>query len=240
MARDVASGSPHRWQPALRTWLNAVMLALITAPTVAAQDLAEIQAKRVADSVRTVELVQQLRAIEERNRTFKFGLSVGWRHILGERSTFYRDAVLNPADSTVQVDSIDAGDVVLSAVVVAYPWKMPDAATDAGCCGVGTWLWRLGFIANVDLASFGSDQVVGFNHSIEGGGGVAWRLASDFSAAFTVERVFSRRLREYVKPGQKLPVPPQGQVEAFGRTNDVYFRNDNLTALSLKFVYFLR
>lgn len=194
-------------------------------------------ARAIADSVRIARIARAERDARERNKTFKFGVSLGWRHRIGHREDFYRDAVLNPADSTVQVDTIDSGDVVVSAVMVAYPWKQPGPDGCKVRCGN---LWRLGFVANVDLASFAGDETTTFNESIQGGGGLAWRLGDDFSLAMTIERVFSRRLRSYVKPGEKLPVAPGATAEPFARDSDTWFRDDNLTAFSAKFVYFFK
>lgn len=210
-----------------RGWLvGAVMAMGVVARTGRAQDSAQVD-----------RILRLQKALDEKNRTLKLGVSLGWRHLISERASFYRDAALNPADSTVHVEKIDQGDVLFSAVAVAYPWKRPATPT---CCGRGPQLWRLGFIANIDLAHFANEDLTVFNRSIEGGGGLAWRLADDFSLALTLERVVSRRLRNFVEDGKKLPVGKDTAPGSFTRDNDTYFRNDNLTAASFKFVYFLR
>lgn len=189
------------------------------------------------DSAKVAAIVAQERELAEQGKAFKFGLSLGYRHLQGSGTSFFRDATLNPADSTVEVEKIDLGAMVLSGVVVAYPWKRPTMSEPS-------WrarnAWRVGFIANFDLASFANAEVSTFNKSIEGGGGLAVRMSDDFSLALTFERVLSRRLWAFVKPGAKLPVAPGAPPGSFNRDNDLYFRNDNLSAVSVKFVYFIR
>ncbi len=87
------------------------------------------------------------------------------------------------------------------------------------------------------LASFNPDNVSVFNKSLEGGIGVAVRLAQDFGLAGTYERVFSRRLRKFVVEGQQLSV--DGKVlTTIDETDDRFFVDDNLSATSFKFIYF--
>jgi hypothetical protein len=188
------------------------------------------------DTASSLSLAKRLREQETRNRTFKFGLSVGWRHVVSDTDELYRNAVLTLDSMKVQAERIDRGDVVLSGVVVAFPGKPP--AEGEACCRGVPGLWRIGFIANIDLASFANDELKTFNKSIEGGFGVALRLGDDFSLALTLERVLSRKLRSYIENGKQIP----GLTDAstFTKDNDTFFANDNLTAFSVKFVYFLR
>lgn len=214
-------------------------LSLWLAAVVFVSDAAVVSAQAVAAPVQpTVEqqasaLAEKLKAIEERDKTFRFGLSVGWRHIISSDSALRRDAAIEPATGKVVVDKVDQGDVVLSAVAVAFPWKK---ALEQKASGP----WRLGFIANVDLASFGSESMGGFNKSIEGGGGLALKLSDGFSLAMTIERVFSRQLKSFVKTGEPLKDAEGKAVTTLVKSDDRFFKNDNITALSLKFVYFIR
>jgi hypothetical protein len=192
---------------------------------------------QVIDSATVSKVLEAQKQLAEQGKSFKFGLSLGYRRLIGSPSSFVRDAVLNPADSTVQVDTIDHGAMILSGVVVAFPWKR--AARGAPPARHPN-AWRIGFLANINLASFANAEISTFNRSIEGGGGLALRMSDDFALALTFERVFSRRLWSFVEAGKKLPHGPNAAAGSFKRDDDTYFRNDNLSALSAKFVYFFR
>jgi hypothetical protein len=214
---------------------------------------------RQAEQLRQEGLRARLDSIEKASRTFKLGLSLGWRHLLARGEDAVRDATIDPATNAVRVDEIDNGAVVLSGIMTAYPWKRAAATEEASAGGAvpgavatressaperprswfGRNAWRVGFLANVNLAAFGAENVTTFNESIEGGIGLAYRLSDDFSWGFTVERVFSRRLRDFVKSGTVLVVDGE-TVTALDRTDGRFFRDDNLTALSFKFLYYLR
>ena len=77
-----------------------------------------------------------------------------------------------------------------------------------------------------------------FNKGIEGGLGVGLNLTDHFSVTFTFERLFNRRLRDYVLALENKKVIINGKplTELNPEDNDI-FRNDNLTAISFKFVY---
>ena len=64
-------------------------------------------------------------------------------------------------------------------------------------------------------------------------------MDDDFSLGLTVERVFSRRLRRFVTQGTPLVVAGD-TLTSLDRTDDRFFRDDNLTAVSFKFLYFIR
>lgn len=193
----------------------------------------------LADSLATrVQAILARRdTIEKVSKTFRFGLSVGWRHLLAGDADIVRHATINPADTTVAIDNIDKGSLLLSGVVVAFPWTKGD---DPTCCGKRTNLWRLGFIANIDIATFGGESTASFNKSIEGGLGLTYKLATDFAFAVTFERVFSRRLLSFVKEGDKLRGLDGTTVTRLSVDDNTYFRDDNFSALSFKFVYFIR
>ncbi len=186
-----------------------------------------------SDSARIAQILRIRDSIEKESKTFHFGLSLGWRHIIARPSDFYRDAVIDPTTNLVAVDTIDQGDVVLSGTLAAYPFWRHSAK------GQRTTKHPFGFLANINIASFNSDNLSAFNKSIEGGGGVAWRLADDFALALTLERLFSRRLRSFVLPGQMLLVKGD-TITSLSRDDGRFFRDDNLTAASFKFVYSIR
>ena len=173
----------------------------------------------------------------KRLKSVKVGLSLGIRIITDVNDVNFRSPSINPADSTLSIDGIDPTDIILSGVVVVFPWhrtsKRGADSTAKSHCG---WCW-LGFVANITLASFNPDNVSVFNRSVEGGIGLGVRLADDFALAATYERVFSRRLRSFVKDGQQLVA--DGQVAtSIDESDNRFFIDDNLSALSFKFIYF--
>jgi len=186
----------------------------------------------VPDADRIAARVLALQDSLKATRTYRFGLSVGWRAFVGG-DRFVTSPAINPADSTVRIDRTDESDVVLSGVVTAFPFAAEGGTRSFFACG---WC-GLGFVANLNLASFSAESVTSFNQSIEGGIGLATAMSNDFSLALTVERGFKRRLRDFVKVGEKLEV--DGEVlTSLSRDDDRFFVDDNRTAISLKFVFF--
>jgi hypothetical protein len=123
---------------------------------------------------------------------------------------------------------------------LGFPWRLPVLeATAKTRCERPSGIWRLGFIANLKLAEFGgADAGLNvFNRSVEGGLGSAWRASEDFALALTYERVLSRQLRSFAIPGDAPPVGRDGAKPDFAPSNNQYFYDDNLSAVSLKFVF---
>jgi hypothetical protein len=187
-------------------------------------------------------------SLQKVNRTLQFGLSIGIRMITDLDDVNIRNVVISPIDTTLRVDKRDPTDVVLSGVISVYPWKKREATRisvntsdttkrdttvtyKCGACG-------LGFVANINLASFNADNIATFNRSIEGGIGLAWRLTDDFALAATYERVFSRRIRDFVLPGQRIIVDGKA-LTAITEDDNRFFVDDNLNAVSVKFVYII-
>lgn len=196
---------------------------------------ATVATPAVATAEQLAALHKQIEEYEKNNRVFKWGLSIGWRNLLGDENSLYRNAVLQAGSDTVRAEKIDRGALVLSGALVAFPWKLPIER--------GAKVPRkahLGFIANIAFATFGEDNITTFNQSIEGGLGVAYRMSTDFALAVTAERVFSRRLRSHIRNNKPLPPLPAGEERDFSRENEQYFYDDNLSAWSFKFLYFFR
>ena len=184
------------------------------------------------DSASIARILKLRDQIEEQSKTFHFGLSLGWRHILSSTGTVYRDVVIDPMTDKVEVDPIDNGDFVLSGIVTAFPF-------DEKARFVAIPVHNLGFLANVNIASFSSDNLATFNKSMEGGFGLAWRMKNDFAIGLTIERMFSRSLRDFVKPGQVLVVG-KDTLTSISKDDGRFFKDDNLTDISFKFLYFLK
>lgn len=188
--------------------------------------------------------------IEKNSATFRFGLSLGWRHIMAKDASLMQDVAVDPVTGHVVPERIDRGALVLSGVVTAFPWRN-DALSKAAKGGTNTppvrgplggalAPWRLGFLANINVASFTQDNISVFNKSVEGGLGVAYKMNEDFSLALTVERVFGRSLRSFVVPNTELRDADGTRVTELASTDDRYFKDDNLSAWSVKFVYFFK
>jgi hypothetical protein len=197
------------------------------AATLAASSLGAQDTTANADSIRVARILAFRDSLSKQSKTLRLGLSVGWRHILKSTGSLRRDAVVDPQTKNVSVDSVDQGDVVLSGVMTAFPWQRSDH-----------WIAPLGFLANINLASFGSEGLSTFNKSIEGGGGLAWKFSDDFALGLTLERVFSRTLRSWVEVGKPIVIDDK-TVESISKDDGRFFRDDNFSALSIKFLYFL-
>ena len=236
MGRSVAS-----WFQAL----SGVFLAgcALTEPLAAQADTPEVsQAEKDTAAAITKSILATRDSLSKANKTLQFGLSVGIRQITDLTDVNIRNVVISPIDTTLRVDKKDPTDVVLSGVIQVFPWKKRvdtvishgDTTVRVRCmvkCGIG-------FLVNINLASFNTDNISTFNRSIEGGVGLAWRLTDDFALAFTYERVFSRRIRDFVTAGQKIPVDGK-PLTAITEDDNRFFVDDNLNAVSFKFVYIL-
>lgn len=238
----------RRWNDALprghgrrlrRTWSALLLLcaaALSHAPTASAQETTEQKLAR--------------ETLEKNNSTFRFGLSVGWRRVVGPSSALLQDVALDPATGNVTVDPIDRSAVVLSGVVSAFPWRNTELGTSLAPKQVtpprnfaerikrGSAAWRWGFLANVNVASFTQENIAVFNQTVEGGLGIAYKMNESFAVGLTAERLKGRALRSFVPVGSPLIGADGKSVTELAPTDNRFFRDDNLTAVSLKFVYF--
>ena len=156
------------------------------------------------------------------------GLSLGWR-VLRARDTEGREAAISPIDGKVTRTNADRSSVVLSGVLTVYPWQ--DATG-----GKSHRFRNLGFLANINFADFTADRTSVFNKSVEGGLGLALRLADDFAFGVTIERGFARRLRPSFPTGAPIVVD-NVNLKTLDNKNDAYFYDDNVTAFSFKWIY---
>jgi hypothetical protein len=145
-----------------------------------------------------------------------------------DKEEYFGEPSISPIDSTLQIDSKDRGAVIISGVIMATPFVTKQS-----------WLSNLGFVANVNLAAISSENVNTINNkSIEGGLGISYRLQSNFALALTYDLVYSRRLRDYVLTRKGEKILEDGKVlTELNRESDNFFIDDNLSSLSLKFIY---
>jgi hypothetical protein len=204
-----------------------------------------VAAKAIADAeAETKKEQERLREIEKNFETLRFGLSLGWRRNI--TSTVGRDVAIDPATNVVVADTIDRGAFILSGVVAAHPWRnrelvspnsnKPKTALEQLLSNA----WRLGFIANLNVAEFTPSNVQTFNKSLEGGIGVTVKLNEEFAFASTFERLFGRRLRSFVVPGKVLKDKNGDPVTSLSVDDNTYFHDDHMTTLSFKFVYYIK
>lgn len=221
----------------MRSCLDGALLSvcyLLTCGVGHAQDIAPQPQDSASDtSVKVVARQLAIKdSIERANRNYKVGITVGWRQLI-DGDGVYRNAVIDPTTYLVRVDDIDKGDLTLSGVVIAFPWtQLTETRIRRAAAG-------LGFVANINVATFGSDGVATFNKSIEGGLGIAYRLGDDFGIGVTYERVFSRRLRRFVTPDMELIVDGE-KVESLSIDDGRFFTDDDLSALALRFIFLVR
>jgi hypothetical protein len=208
------------------------------AEAAAAKAAADAEAKKQKEQKR-------LRDIEKNSETLRLGLSLGWRHNVSKHRSLFRDVGINPANNLLVVETIDRGAFILSGVIAAYPWRnntLTEPASqkaDTSKRGSGL-LWRIGFIANVNVAEFNAENIQTFNKGLEGGLGISVKVNEEFALAATLERMFARRLRSFVKSGEVLLDGNGEPVTSVSPTDNTYFRDDNMSGLSVKFIYYLK
>jgi hypothetical protein len=170
---------------------------------------------------------QLTKLTEAKAGVIHFALSLGVRFIFDKKERFGEPSI-SPIDSTLQIDNRDRGAVIISGVVMATPFVKKTSS-----------LRNLGFVANVNLAEISSETISAVNNkSFEGGLGISYLLEPNFALAITYDLVFSRRLRDYVLQHAGGKVYDNGKVlTELNRENNNLFIDDNLSSLSLKFIY---
>jgi hypothetical protein len=172
------------------------------------------------DSFRT-----RLTAIETgSNNVISFSIGLGYRW-LGLHGYELFELSISPYDSTLQIDTLARASFVLSGMVTAQPFKGRVS--------------NLLLIADVSLAEFaGNNAITVSNKALEGGGGLGWRINPNFSFGWTLERISRREPRAYLlkRLGQKVP-GPNGVVTQISTTDNTFYRDANLAAFAIWFIY---
>jgi hypothetical protein len=162
------------------------------------------------------------------SKSVRFGLSIGYRQV---RSKFldngdYQTASISPMDTTLRLENLDGGALVISTSVIITPFinakwvdngikiledtkinnKKIDKTSDKYVKGI--WLKKgfyqfinnIGVQANINLIDFTKAQEqFTFNNSVEGGLGLAYRLSDKVYFSAHYELFFSRQLRSSLK-----------------------------------------
>ncbi|GEM_PF-1114492 len=190
--------------------------------------------KSSEDLIETVSnLNTRLAELEKKNKskTFRFGISVGYREVKAKEADEYQSPSISTKDSTLQLQVLDPGSFVISTSMIVTPWRNADWVQDridylknisqdtvlkkngtkvlrkkGGLKKVGLQcLSNIGFHANLNLIEF-NPQETKFNQTVEGGLGISYRLSDNVYFSVQHEIVFSRQLREQYKAmvGQKI------------------------------------
>lgn len=162
---------------------------------------------------------------DDQKSPIQLGVSLGYRFIF-DRHEDFSEATISPTDQTLRLDKRDRTAVVLSGALTAFPIR------------------QVGLLVVLNLAEI-NDQNAGLTtpRSIEGGLGIAVRLHEKVALGITLERVFSRRVRDHfiAMDGQQLMVEGDDGTKAPLTTLDekdsLYFRDDNLTALAFRMIF---
>lgn len=200
----------------------------------------------------------------QKKKTFIFGLSAGVRMGLRygpdetAKDRFLLEPSISPIDTTLKLDKGKKTDFLISAVMIAYPfkeeifikekerkltWYKKRGPTNRKVIASHTRKCRarnIGFVANISLVDLaGSDKFSTiFNKKTEGGIGLAWKCNEDFSLALTYEYVNRRTLKDefFEKEGEKIIVGGKAITELKSEDSK-YFKDDYYDAISFKLVY---
>lgn len=189
------------------------------------------------------EKLKKIVAILEKKKLIQIGLSVGYRRAfsIGHADKFLAEASISPMDTTLQVELGNRHSFLLSAIVSVYPFENRERDYKINDTDIFSHK-RIGCYANINLLELSGDGDFSsiFNKKIEGGLGLAYKLSEAFSIGAGYEFIFHRRLRDYVinyYGGRK--VYENGQVvTTLNKENDNLFRDDNVDAWSIKFIFY--
>ncbi len=174
-------------------------------------------------------------AIEQNEKsTIRFGLSIAHRYIW---ESDYEDYYISVDSTLLYSDSKDSRAITLSGVVSVTPFKkLSFFQTKSGLYNV---IKNIVFLANINLADFSSEERLGFfNKNIEGGVGMGIQISDDFSVGLTLERVFNRALRSNYRNHIGEPIVVNGTpLTILDKTDEGLFRDDNVSALAMRFTY---
>ncbi len=185
------------------------------------------------------ELREKISDMEKESSIIRFGVSVGYRAIISGMLDIDEDAIrdgaISPTDSTLILEDKDRGSIVISAVVMGFPFMM--FKKDAG--RLSPWYSNIGVIVNVDLAEFSKGKTdYAFNKGVEGGLGLAYSLHKNFAIGITYETIVSRRLRNKFLAMEGKQIQQNGKVITdLNPVDQNFFIDDAINAVSFKAVF---
>lgn len=190
------------------------------------------------------------------NKIVNLGVSIGYKRIWKSDLDNFQEASISPVDTTLKIQNLDNGFVVLSTELIINPfvkstglkslieeynsarkregWKVGPAAKKLLCIG----LQRLTLIASVNLAEFQTSQSnMSFNKNIDGGLGLGLRLADNFWLAWTYEITTHRQIRGYVKDFENKKIVIGGAtITELDNSDNKLFYNKRLASNNFKFI----
>ncbi len=103
-------------------------------------------------------LVAKLDSLENKDKIFQFGLGIGYRTLTSDDENLFINATISTKDSTLKLQKRHRQDLVLSGVLMAYPFN-----DSSRICGIN--FCNLGFIANINLAQI-NEESISFSNSV--------------------------------------------------------------------------
>ena len=209
------------------------------------------------DSV-TIKNVEELQAKIDKmdKKIVNLGVSIGYKNIWKKDLDNYQEAIISPIDTTLKIQNLDNGFVVLSTELIVNPFvkstgieslindynsarkneklKIGPAATRLALIG----LQRLTLIASINLAEFQTAQSnFTFNKTIDGGLGIGFRLADNFWLAWTYEVTSHRQIRDYVKEFENDKIVIGGEtITELDQNDNNLFYDKRLASNNFKFI----
>jgi len=162
----------------------------------------------------------------ERAEICALGLSFGPRFVWGGSATATSASVTQPGQ--VSVEQKDWLNMVISGAVAATPWRKAEHK----------YLWRLAFIAKLDLIAFDANSFSGPSRTIEGGIGIGVKVNDYFAVMATFDRVFARSLRTGIDKDNVTDMAGQ-PVTTIDIADDRYFTDNYLGGGGLSFLFLL-
>lgn len=208
--------------------LLSFIIALLCIHSAQSQDT-ELLTKNIDSLISSIETLKQK---VEKKKLIRFGLSLGNRQAFSIKKAdkFLAIASISPMDSTLQIELANRHTFLLSAVVSVFPFEKKSKSISG-----------LGFYSNINLAELAGGEFESiFNKKVEGGLGVLYRFSEPFALALGYEFIFHRRLRNYLIDNyQGKQIIKDGTVlTSLDEDDNNLFREDNVHAWSLKFVYY--
>lgn len=221
-----------------------IMLVITFSSTIKAQDSTTIsEVKKLKEKIDKIE-----------NKTINLGVSIGYKYIWNKDLNYYQEATISPIDTTLKIQNLDNGFVVLSTELIINPFAKSTFLNDFKN-GIKIWklkiigpkivelaqkiLHRLTLIASVNLAEFQTAQSnFSFNKAIDGGLGIGLRLSETFWIAWTYEITSHRQLRDYIHSykDEKIVVSGNTLTKLDENDNNLFYTK-RLSSANFKFIF---
>lgn len=192
------------------------------------------------------------------NKVVTFGISIGYKRIWNKDINDFQSASISPIDSTLHLESLDNGSVVLSTELMITPFnnskgikdliekaenKLEPGSQSKKFFPLISEVFLLGlqkftFIASVNLAEFQTAQNnYSFNKSIDGGLGIGLKLSENFWLAWTYEIATHRKLRSNIESFENQKITIDGEtLTSLDESDNSLFYDKKLSSSNFKFI----